>query len=71
MLIPHATNKLKNGLLPLLGLAAALGPHVASATLGEPEASVQTDGARFNGSIKYPNIRAIGCMKFSCPPELY
>jgi len=60
MLKPHAANKLRNWLLPLLGLAAALGPHVASATLGESEASVQTDGARFNGSIKvseHPSYR--------------
>jgi hypothetical protein len=39
-------------LLPVLAFAAALCPYVASATLGEPEASVQTDVAKFNASIK-------------------
>jgi hypothetical protein len=47
-----ATSKLKNWVLPLLTFAAALCPHVASATLGEPEVSVQTDSEKFNGSIK-------------------
>jgi hypothetical protein len=38
----------------LLGatLSAALIPCIADAALGEPEASVQTDGAMFHGSIK-------------------
>jgi hypothetical protein len=43
-----------------LAFAAALCPCVASATLGEPEASVQTDGAKFNASIKvteHPSYR--------------
>jgi hypothetical protein len=33
-------------------LFAALIPGIAAAALGEPEASVQTDGAMFHGSIK-------------------
>jgi len=33
-------------------LFAALIPCIAAAALGEPEASVQTDGALFHGSIK-------------------
>jgi hypothetical protein len=33
-------------------LSAALIPCIAAAALGEPEASVQTDGAMFHGSIK-------------------
>lgn len=43
-----------------LALSSALGvalllPCLASATLGEPEASVQTDAAQFKGSIKVTN----------------
>ncbi len=66
MLRPRATVDLKNGdlrsggfkigLFPAqavaLVFAAALWPCVATATLGEPEASVQADGAKFNASIK-------------------
>jgi Protein of unknown function (DUF2844) len=35
-----------------LALIAGLSPRTASATLGEPEASVQTDAAELQGSIK-------------------
>jgi hypothetical protein len=52
MLRPRSPIDFKNGLFPALALAAGLCPCIASATLGEPEASVQTDGAKFNASIK-------------------
>jgi hypothetical protein len=39
-------------------LIAALGPGIASATLGEPEVSVQTDVARAHASIKSSQDRA-------------
>jgi Protein of unknown function (DUF2844) len=42
---------MKNLVLPCL-LIAALLPCVASATLGEPLASIQTDGSQLRGSIK-------------------
>jgi hypothetical protein len=35
-----------------LALIAGLSPRMASATLGEPEASVQTDAVQLQGSIK-------------------
>ncbi len=69
MLRPRATFDFENGdfkigLFPApavaLAFAVALWPCVASATLGEPEASVQTDGAKFNASIKiteHPSYR--------------
>ena len=39
-------------------LITALGPRIASATLGEPEVSVQTDVARAHASIKSSQDRA-------------
>ena len=39
-------------------LIAALGPRIASATLGEPEVTVQTDVARAHASIKSSQDRA-------------
>ena len=39
-------------------LIAALGPGIASATLGEPEVTVQTDVARAHASIKSSQDRA-------------
>jgi len=39
-------------------LIAALGPSIASATLGEPEVTVQTDVARAHASIKSSQERA-------------
>jgi hypothetical protein len=39
-------------------LVAALGPRVASATLGEPEVTVQTDVAQAHASIKSSQDRA-------------
>lgn len=38
--------------LLLVGLAAALGPRTAFATLGEPEATVQSDAVQLRASIK-------------------
>ena len=45
--------------LVLLGTVfiAVLGPSVASATLGEPESSVQTDMVQFKASIKSSTMR--------------
>ena len=45
----------KNFLLLGLGFMVALAPCIASATLGEPELSVQTDVAQVKGSIKVTN----------------
>lgn len=42
----------KKCVLASAALFAALIPCIAAAALGEPEASVQTDGAMFHGSIK-------------------
>jgi Protein of unknown function (DUF2844) len=42
----------KHLMLSSLVLIAGFGPCIASATLGEPEASVQTDVAQLKGSIK-------------------
>jgi len=39
-------------------LAAALAPSIAGATLGEPEISVQGDGARLRGSVKVTEFPA-------------
>jgi len=39
-------------------LIAALGPRIASATLGEPEVTVQTDVARAHASVKSSQDRA-------------
>jgi len=49
------TTSFKNRVLAGLALAAALSPCIASATLGEPEVSVQTDGSQLKGSIKVTN----------------
>jgi hypothetical protein len=51
MLIPRSDD-LKLGALCSLILMAALNPGVARAALGEPEASVQTDVAQLQASIK-------------------
>jgi hypothetical protein len=53
---PRSTIDFKDGWFRALAFAAALCPCVASATLGEPEASVQTDGAKFNASIKVTEL---------------
>lgn len=44
--------ELKSLLLSATVAFAALSPGTASATLGEPESSVQTDGQQLQGSIK-------------------
>lgn len=43
---------IKNSVLAGAALMAALGPCIAAAALGAPEASVQTDVAQLHGSIK-------------------
>jgi hypothetical protein len=56
----RANGGCKNWFFASLAFSVAVFPGVASATLGEPEDSVQTDGAKFNGSIKVteqPNYR--------------
>jgi len=40
---------------PGIALIAALSPCIASATLGEPEVSVQTDVSQLKGSVKMTN----------------
>ncbi len=45
----------KSYLLAGLGLVVVLGPCVASATLGQPEVSVQSDVAQIKGSLKVMN----------------
>ena len=49
---PIASTRFKRSALLGAMLAAALSPCVASATLGEPEITVQTDVARAHASIK-------------------
>src|SRR5258707_660539 len=51
------SNAFKRAALAAL-LIAALGPRIASATLGEPEVTVQTDVARAHASIKSLQDRA-------------
>jgi hypothetical protein len=46
------SNDVKRAALGVAVLIAALLPHVASATLGEPEITVQTDVAQAHASIK-------------------
>jgi hypothetical protein len=46
------SNTLKAGALCSMMLIAALGPGMALASLGEPEASVQSDVAELKGSLK-------------------
>ncbi len=45
-------SRLKALMLPSVAAFALLGPGMASATLGEPEASVQSDVQELRGSIK-------------------
>jgi hypothetical protein len=52
MPISRPTFDWKNLVFSGLGLAASFCPCIASATLGEPEASVQADVAQIKGSIK-------------------
>lgn len=47
-----STVERKKWTLPGLAAMAVMIPCIASAALGEPEASVQADGARIQGSIK-------------------
>ena len=46
------SNAFKGAAAGVVALIAALIPHVASATLGEPEITVQTDVARAHAAIK-------------------
>jgi hypothetical protein len=53
MIMPiFQSNEIKSAALGVLALMAALMPHVASATLGEPEITVQTDVVRSHAAIK-------------------
>ena|SRR5260221_14759149 len=54
------SNAFKRAALAALAalLIAAFGPRIASATLGEPEGTVQTDVARAHASIKSLQDRA-------------
>ncbi len=56
MPIPRS-NEFKMTALALAALVAALLPHVASATLGQPEITVQTDVAQAHAAIKYSEDR--------------
>ena len=46
------SNEFKTAVLGLAALIAALLPHVASATLGQPEVTVQTDVAQTHATLK-------------------
>ena len=48
--------RLKSWMLPGAAAFAILLPGLASATLGEPEASVFTDSAQLQGSVKESNV---------------
>jgi Protein of unknown function (DUF2844) len=48
--------RLTGWMLPSLAASAALLPGLACATLGEPEASVLTDAAQLQGSVKHSNL---------------
>ena len=52
------SNEFKRAALGLAVLIAALLPHVASATLGEPEITVQTDVAQTHATLKSSEDRA-------------
>ena len=52
MMDSRAMIHLKHAVLLSVALFAGLGPCIASATLGEPETSVQADVAKLKGSIK-------------------
>ncbi len=51
------SNDLKTAALGLAALVAALSPGLASATLGQPEATVQTDVQRARAAIKFSQDR--------------
>jgi hypothetical protein len=53
------SNALKLAALCALSLSACLSPRMASATLGEPEISVQTDVAQLNGAIKASTLHGV------------
>jgi len=48
----------KTAALGMAALVAALMPHAASATLGQPEITVQTDVAQAHAAIKYSEDRS-------------
>ncbi len=52
MLRARTIANIKNSVLAGAALLAALGPCIAAAALGAPEASVQTDMTQLHGSIK-------------------
>ena len=52
MLRARSIANIKNSVLAGAALMAALGPRIAAAALGAPEASVQTDVAQLHASIK-------------------
>jgi Protein of unknown function (DUF2844) len=51
------SNDFKRTALGVAALIAALLPHVASATLGQPEITVQTDAAQTHAAIKFSEDR--------------
>jgi Protein of unknown function (DUF2844) len=47
----RSANNVKKCVFPIVLLIAALSPRIAAAALGEPETSLQTEGARLHASI--------------------
>jgi hypothetical protein len=59
MIMPiNQSSEFKRAALGVVALIAALIPHIASATLGQPEITVQTDVAQAHAAIKSSQDRA-------------